>query len=76
MSAPSSCCLCAVLGPINPEFSSAAAEIFPQILTPVMNRLEQPDKNNSSLPTGIMWPDNTMQGPCNSTQGGISAEEN
>lgn len=49
---------------------------IPENSLKVMNRLKQSDKNNSSLPAGIMCPDNTTRGPCNSPQPEISAEEN
>ena len=41
---------------------------IPENSLKVMNRLKQSDKNNSSLPTGIKCPHNTVHGPCNSPQ--------
>jgi len=41
---------------------------IPENSLKVMNRLKQSDKNNSSLPAGIMCPDNNVHGPCNSLQ--------
>lgn len=41
---------------------------IPENSLKVMNRLKQSDKNNSSLPAGIMCPNNSEHSPCNSLQ--------